>query len=103
MLNRRALAAGEPLCVGEITLIPVAEVCSSSFVQDDVGTFVGTKRAEAVVAVGPWGAIALDVHGRERPLGDLLEEALGLEELVLEASSSRRERIDTASYKRGGA
>lgn len=100
-MNRRALAAEEPLCVGEITLIPVAEVRSSSFVRNDGWAFVGTKRAEAVVAVGPWGVIALDISGKEAPLDELLEEVPGLVELVAWAHREE-ERIDTKDNKKGG-
>jgi hypothetical protein len=102
MMNRRSLAADLPLRVGEVTIIPVAEVQSLSYLRGGTGSFAGRKRAAAVVALGPWGSIALDISGEEAPLDELLAEVPGLEEVV---AGARREAegIDTKDNKKGGA
>jgi hypothetical protein len=81
-MNHRELKADNPLNVGDITLIPVAEVHSFSMVQGERAAFAGRKRAKAVVALGPWGTVALNIEGEEVSLKELLDEVSGLKELV---------------------
>ncbi|HRW82127.1 MAG TPA: hypothetical protein P5049_01605 [Methanothrix sp.] len=91
LMSGRTLRADETLKVGEFALIPVAEVHSFSMVRGETATFAGTKRANAVVAVGPGGAVALDVGGEEVSLDELLAEVPGLKELVARALRSEEE------------
>ena len=86
------LKADEPLKVGELSLIPVAEVHSFSMIRGEAATFAGTKRPKAVVAVGPGGAMALDVGGKGVTLDELLDEVSGLKELVAGALQSEEKR-----------
>jgi hypothetical protein len=81
-MNHRELKADNPLNVGDITLIPVAEVHSFSMVQGEKAAFAARKRAKAVVALGPWGTVALNVEGEVVSLPELLDEVSGLKELV---------------------
>lgn len=87
-MNLGKLGADDPLKVGELTLVPVSEFHSFSMVSGDGGSFVGMKRAKAVVALGPWGAVALDLDGEVLSLEELLDEVPGLKELVAEAGRS---------------
>lgn len=87
-MNLGKLGADDPLKVGELTLVPVSEFYSFSMVRGDGGSFVGMKRAKAVVALGPWGAVALDLDGKVISLEELLDEVPGLKELVAEAGRS---------------
>lgn len=68
--------------VGEVTLVAVWEFHSSSMVRGDGGSFLGMKRAKAVVALGPRGAAALDIDGEAISLEELLDEVPGLRVLV---------------------
>ena len=79
---RTRLQADDPLKVGDTTLIPVVEVFSFSKVQGERAAFAARKRAKAVVALGPWGVVALDVEGEEISLQELADEVSGLKELV---------------------
>ena len=88
----RSLVADEPLRVGELSLIPVAEVHSLSMVLGERAAFAGTKRAKAVVAVGPGGAVALGVGGEKVSLDELLDEVPGLKELIAGALRSEEEK-----------
>jgi hypothetical protein len=81
-VNRTELKADDPLKVGDITLIPVAEVHSFSNVRGERAAFAGRKRAKAVVVIGPWGAVALNVEGEELSLSELLNEVSGLKERI---------------------
>lgn len=81
-MNRSLLKADDPLKVGDITLIPVAEVRSFSNVRGERAAFAGRKRATAVVVLGPSGAVALNVEGEVVSLKELLNEVSGLKELV---------------------
>ena len=76
------LAVDDPLKVGDATLIPVVEVFSFSKVRGERAAFAARKRAKAVVALGPWGVVALDVEGEEISLQELADEVSGLKELV---------------------
>jgi hypothetical protein len=81
-VNQNKLEADDPLKVGDLTLIPVAEVRSFSNVRGERAAFAGRKRATAVVALGPWGVVALNVEGEVVSLPELLDEVSGLKELV---------------------
>ncbi|UEC43349.1 MAG: hypothetical protein METHAR1v1_1310011 [Methanothrix sp.] len=81
-MNLGKLGADGPLQVGEVTLVAVSEFHSSSMVGGDGGSFVGMKRAKAVVALGPRGAVALDIDGEAISLEELLDEVPGLREVV---------------------
>ena len=81
-MNHSLLKADDPIRVGDATLIPVAEVFSFSDVRGERAAFAGGKRAAAVVALGPWGAVALNVQGEEVSLPELLDEVSGLRELM---------------------
>lgn len=81
-MNRRRLQADDPLRVGRATIIPVAEVRSFSMVLGEKATFAARKRAKAVVVLGPWGAVALNVEGEEVSLRELVGEVSGLKELM---------------------
>ncbi len=81
-MNRTEIKADDPLTVGDITLIPVVEVHSFSNVQGERAAFAAKKKATAVVALGPWGAMALSAEGEEVSLPELLNEVSGLRELV---------------------
>ncbi len=76
------LAVDDPLKVGDATLIPVVEVFSFSKVRGERAAFAARKRAKAVVALGPWGIVVLDVEGEEVSLQELADEVSGLKELV---------------------
>ena len=81
-MNRRWLQADDPLTVGEITLIPVAEVFSFSMVQGERAAFAARKMPKAVVALGPRGAVALSAEGEAVSVKELADEVPGLGELV---------------------
>ena len=81
-MSQPHLQADDPLLVGEMTLIPVAEVFSFSMVRGERASFAASKRPKAVVALGPWGVVALDVEGEEVSLEELADEVPGLRELV---------------------
>jgi hypothetical protein len=87
-VNLGKLGADDPLRVGDLALIPVSEFHSFSTVVDGGGSFVGMKRAKAVVALGPWGAVALDVSGEALSLRELLDRVAGLEERMAEVKRS---------------
>lgn len=87
-MNLGKLGADDPMKVGEVTLVPVWEFHSYSMVRGDGGSFVGMKRAKAVVALTPRGAVALDLEGGALSLNELLDEVPGLKELVAEADLS---------------
>jgi len=88
MVNLGKLGADDPMKVGEVTLVPVWEFHSSSMVRGDGGSFVGMKRAKAVIALGPRGAVALDLDGGALCLNELLDEVPGLKEQMAEAGRS---------------
>lgn len=88
-MNRTQLKADDPINVGDITLIPVAEVHSFSNVRGERAAFAGRKRATAVVALGPWGAVALNVEGEVVSFPELLDEVSGLKELVAGIQGSK--------------
>ncbi len=81
-MNRTRLQADDPLRVGDATIIPVAEIHSFSMVHGERAAFSAKKRPKAVVALGPWGAVALNLEGEEVSLPELLDEVSGLRELV---------------------
>ena len=87
-MNRMTLAVDDPLKIGDATLIPVVEVFSFSKVQGERAAFAARKRAKAVVALGPWGAVALDVSGEALSLRELLDRVAGLEERMAEVKRS---------------
>jgi hypothetical protein len=88
-VNRTEIKADDPLKVGDITLRPVAEVHSFSNVRGERAAFAGRKRATAVVALGPWGTVALNVEGEVVSLPGLLDEVSGLKELVAGIQGSK--------------
>jgi len=81
-VKRTRLQADDPLSVGEMTLIPVAEIYSFSMVLGERAAFVARKRPKAVVALGPRGAVALSVEGEEISLEELAAGVPGLRKLV---------------------
>lgn len=90
------------------TLIPVAEVSSFSMVQGERAAFAARKKVKAVVALGPWGAVALNIGGEEVSLQELTDEVSGLKELVAwiggsEPGGEGGERIDKMTSKKGRA
>ncbi|MDF0591923.1 hypothetical protein [Candidatus Methanocrinis natronophilus] len=81
-MNLGKLGADDPVKIGEVTLVPIWEFHSSSMVRGDGGSFVGMKRAKAVVALGPRGALALDLDGEVLSLEELLDEVPRLRGMV---------------------
>jgi hypothetical protein len=90
-VNRRELIADDPLQIGDIILIPVAEVSSFSNVKGEMAAFAARKRAKAVVALGPQGAVALSLDGAEISLSELADKVSGLDELMAEIRGSEVE------------
>jgi hypothetical protein len=102
-VNLGKLGADDPLKVGDLALIPVSEFHSFSTVVDGGGSFVGMKRAKAVVALGPWGAVALDVSGEALSLRELLDRVPDLEVRMAEVERSicpGRRSTDEVSRKK---
>ncbi len=81
-MDRKELEAEGPLKVGDTTLIPLTEVRSFSAVRGEGAAFAFRKMATGVVAIGPWGALALDIEGEEVSLEELMAEVAGLKELL---------------------
>jgi len=80
--------------VGEITLIPVAEVFSFSMVQGERAAFAARKMPKAVVALGPRGAVALSAEGEAVSVKELADEVPGLGELLAGIAGSEPGRVE---------
>jgi hypothetical protein len=98
-MSRKWLQADDPLRMGKATIIPVAEVRSFSMVRGEVATFAARKRPKAVVVLGPWGAVALNVEGEEVSLQELADEVSGLKELMAGMPGSAGSSLEAREEK----
>jgi hypothetical protein len=71
-----------PVTIADITLIPVGRVTRSYWHSNKGVSFMGVKQPVAVIVVSPSVKKAFRITGEEVPLGQLIQEVPGVEEIM---------------------
>ena len=78
------VSAGQPIVIGEMTLLPITRTCLSCREVDSSFVCSGSKDLVGIVVVSPEGKRAINAAGEEVPLEDYLEQVPGIKELLEE-------------------
>ena len=74
--------AGQPIGVGEITLVPIKRTFVSCVGMDGITVVRGSKGLEGIIVVSGKNRYALDLTGEEVPMDRYLKQVPELERLL---------------------
>jgi uncharacterized spore protein YtfJ len=81
-MEKKKVIIGNPIAVGAVTLIPVAEVSLNHWCGNGSISFFGVKQPVRVIVVSPAAKRAFRITGEEVSLDQLLQEAPGIREVL---------------------
>ena len=81
-MERKEVEIGSPVSIGEISLVPVAELSLNYRGGKRCSSFFGIKQPVCIVVVSPSGKRAFRASGEEVPLEQLIQEVPALRETL---------------------
>ena len=81
-MEKKEEEIGNPLTIGEVTLIPVVELSLNYWRGGGRFSCFGIKQPTSIVVVSPEGKKAFRTNGEEVPLGQFIKEIPGIREVL---------------------
>jgi hypothetical protein len=81
-MEKEKVEIGDPITVGEITIIPVIELSIKCRFSKKYFSYFGKKQPTSIVVVSPSGKWALRVSGEEVPLDQFIQDTPGMKEVL---------------------
>ncbi len=81
-MEKKEVEIGNPMTIGEVTLIPVVELSLTYWCGGGRFFFFGTKQPASIVVVSPSGKRAFRISGEEVPLDQFIKEIPGMREVL---------------------
>ncbi len=81
-MEKKEVEIGNPVTIGEVTLIPVVELSLNYWHGGGRFSCFGIKRPASIVVVSPSGKRAFRISGEEVPLDQFIQETPGIREVL---------------------
>ena len=81
-MEKKEAVIANPIAVGAVTLIPVAEVSLNCWRSGGGISFFGAKQPVSVIVVSPAAKRAFRITGEEVQLDQLIREVPGMKEIL---------------------
>ena len=81
-MEKKEVEIGNPMTIGEVTLIPVVELSLNYWRGGGRFSCFGIKQPVSIVVVTSSGKRALRASGEEVPLDQFIQETLGIREVL---------------------
>ena len=81
-MAEKEVEIGNPVTIGQVTLIPVAEFSLNYWHGGSRSSCFGIKQPASIVVISPAGKRAFRTNGEEVPLDQFLEETPGMREVL---------------------
>ncbi len=81
-MKEKEVDIGNPVTIGQVTLIPVVEFSLNYWRGGSRFSCFGIKQPASIVVVSPAGKRAFKTNGEEVPLGQFIKETPGIREVL---------------------
>ena len=81
-MEKKEVTINNPIAIAGLTIIPVVHVSLNCWLHNGGGSFFGIKEPFAVIVVSPAAKRAFRITGEEVSIGQLVEEASQLREIL---------------------